>query len=155
MYHLIFALPCALSYMICLILCLYRHVCCFCFDLGNTGLIKRAGTSAVVLCYRIEYNSPVSRELTRLMKIPVDNYNNLLTVLQLQHYGPLLDLFDYHGRKNLAAYLVTNALDNETQIPTQEQVRNLSTSSLVVMNCHSHLPTLFSFSCISCRKTCM
>lgn len=57
------------------------------------------------------------------MKIPVDNYNNLLTILELQHYGPLLDLFDYHGRKNLAAYLVNNALDNETQIPTQEQVR--------------------------------
>ncbi|XP_069687418.1 vacuolar protein sorting-associated protein 35 [Periplaneta americana] len=71
---------------------------------------------------RIEYNTAVARELTRLMKIPVDNYNNLLTVLQLQHYGPLLDLFDYHGRKHLAAYLVTNALDNETQIPTQEEV---------------------------------
>jgi vacuolar protein sorting-associated protein 35 len=60
------------------------------------------------------------------MRIPVDNYNNLLTVLQLQHYGPLLDLFDYHGRKSLAAYLVTNALDNETLVPTQEQVRNWS-----------------------------
>ncbi|KDR18449.1 vacuolar protein sorting-associated protein 35 [Zootermopsis nevadensis] len=71
---------------------------------------------------RIEYNTAVSRELTRLMRIPVDNYNNLLTVLQLQHYGPLLDLFDYHGRKNLAAYLVTNALENETLVPTQEQV---------------------------------
>ena len=64
----------------------------------------------------------MSRELTRLMKIPVDNYNNLLTVLQLQNYAPLLDLFDYQGRKNVAAYLVTNALDNETLVPTQEQV---------------------------------
>lgn len=82
---------------------------------------------------RIEYSSPVSRELTRLMKIPVDNYNSLLTILQLQHYGPLLDLFDYHGRKNLAAYLVNNALDNETQIPTQEQVDAVLTmlSSLI------------------------
>ncbi|XP_068082670.1 vacuolar protein sorting-associated protein 35 [Anabrus simplex] len=71
---------------------------------------------------RVEYNSAVSRELTRLMKIPVDNYNNLLTVLELQHYGALLDYFDYHGRKSLAAYLITNALDNETLIPTQEQV---------------------------------
>jgi vacuolar protein sorting-associated protein 35 len=60
------------------------------------------------------------------MRIPVDNYNNLLTVLQLQQYGPLLDLFDYHGRKNLAAYLVSNALENETLVPTQEQVRNLN-----------------------------
>ncbi|KAJ9581751.1 hypothetical protein L9F63_003820 [Diploptera punctata] len=82
---------------------------------------------------RIEYNSAVSRELTRLMKIPVDNYNNLLTVLQLQHYAPLLDLFDYQGRKNVAAYLVTNALDNETLVPTQEQVDAVLTmlSSLI------------------------
>lgn len=82
---------------------------------------------------RIEYNSAVSRELTKLMKIPVDNYNNLLTVLQLQHYAPLLDTFDYHGRKNLAAYIVTNALDNETLIPTQEQVDAVLTmlSSLI------------------------
>jgi hypothetical protein len=29
----------------------------------------------------------------------------------------------------LAAYIVTNALDNETLVPTQEQVRNLSSSS--------------------------
>lgn len=92
-------------------------------------------TLGVVLCCRIEYNSAVSRELTKLMKIPVDNYNNLLTVLQLQHYAPLLDTFDYHGRKNLAAYIVTNALDNETLIPTQEQVRYLCSSSLIV-DCH-------------------
>lgn len=82
---------------------------------------------------RIEYSSAVSRELTKLMKIPVDNYNNLLTVLQLQHYGPLLEAFDYHGRKNLAAYIVTNALDNETLVPTQEQVDAVLTmlSSLI------------------------
>jgi vacuolar protein sorting-associated protein 35 len=90
---------------------------------------KGTDTSAMVFCCRIEYSSAVSRELTKLMKIPVDNYNNLLTVLQLQHYGPLLEAFDYHGRKNLAAYIVTNALDNETLVPTQEQVRNLSSSS--------------------------
>ncbi|KAJ8882177.1 hypothetical protein PR048_018665 [Dryococelus australis] len=69
----------------------------------------------------IEYQSPISRELTRLMKIPVDNYNNLLTVLELHHYGPLLDYFDYHGRKSLTAYLVANALDNETHLPTPDQ----------------------------------
>lgn len=110
--------------------CFSCHICCFC------GLESREHTSGVFFCCRIEYNSAVSRELTKLMKIPVDNYNNLLTVLQLQHYAPLLDTFDYHGRKNLAAYIVTNALDNETLIPTQEQVRNLCSSSLIVKECH-------------------
>ena len=105
----------------------------------------------MLFCCRIEYNSAVSRELTKLMKIPVDNYNNLLTVLQLQQYAPLLDTFDYHGRKNLAAYIVTNALDNETLIPTQEQVRILCSNSLIVKECH--LPWLSTFQFIGgcCR----
>lgn len=71
---------------------------------------------------RLEYNSAVSRELVRLMKIPVDNYKNILTVLKLEHYAPLLDYFDYEGRKSLAIYIITNILENETLIPTQEQV---------------------------------
>jgi vacuolar protein sorting-associated protein 35 len=70
----------------------------------------------------VEYNSAVSREMTRLLKIPVDNYNNILTVLQLENFAPLLEYFDYLGRKNLSAYIVSNALDNETTIPTQDQV---------------------------------
>lgn len=70
----------------------------------------------------MEYNSAVSRELVRLMKIPVDNYKNILTVLKLEHYAPLLDYFDYEGRKSLAIYIITNILENETLIPTQEQV---------------------------------
>ncbi|CAD1473373.1 unnamed protein product [Heterotrigona itama] len=71
---------------------------------------------------KLEYNSAVSRELVRLMKIPVDNYKNILTVLKLEHFAPLLDYFDYEGRKLLAIYIITNILENETLIPTQEQV---------------------------------
>ncbi|XP_015604558.1 vacuolar protein sorting-associated protein 35 isoform X2 [Cephus cinctus] len=71
---------------------------------------------------KLEYNSAVSRELSRLMKIPVDNYKNILTVLKLKHFAPLLEYFDYEGRKLLAVYVITNILENETLIPTQEQV---------------------------------
>lgn len=71
---------------------------------------------------RVEYNTPVARELMRLMKIPVDSYSNLLTVLQLEHYPSLMDYFDYHGRKALSVYLVNNALENETYISTHDQV---------------------------------
>ncbi|EGI61622.1 Vacuolar protein sorting-associated protein 35 [Acromyrmex echinatior] len=71
---------------------------------------------------KLEYNSAVSRELVRLMKIPIDNYKNILTVLKLEHYAPLLDYFDYEGRKSLAIYIITNILENETLIPMQEQV---------------------------------
>lgn len=72
--------------------------------------------------FRLEYNSAVSRELVRLMKIPIDNYKNILTALKLEHFAPLLDYFDYEGRKLLAIYIITNILENETLIPTLEQV---------------------------------
>lgn len=91
------------------------------FRSNNTRLVKQ--TSQFFLnFFRLEYNSAVSRELARLMKIPVDNYKNILTVLKLEHFAPLLDYFDYEGRKLLAVYIITNILDNETLIPTQEQV---------------------------------
>lgn len=73
---------------------------------------------------RIHSGSALGKELSRLLRLPADNYNNLLTVLQLQYYTPLLNLLDYSGRKILSTYLVTNAVDNETCIPTQEQVQN-------------------------------
>lgn len=80
--------------------------------------------------FRVSYESAVSRELMRLMKIPVDQYNNILTVLKLQQYAPLLEYLDYRGRKSLAAYVITNILENDTLIPTPEQV---SHSFLLIM----------------------
>ncbi|XP_064107288.1 vacuolar protein sorting-associated protein 35-like isoform X2 [Macrobrachium nipponense] len=71
---------------------------------------------------KIHSGSALGKELSRLLRLPADNYNNLLTVLQLQYYTPLLGLLDYSGRKILSTYLVTNAVENETEIPTQEQV---------------------------------
>ncbi|KAL4235432.1 Vacuolar protein sorting-associated protein 35 [Mactra antiquata] len=73
----------------------------------------------------LEHGSPVSKELMRLMKIPIDNYNNILTILELQHFGPLFECFDYQSRKVMSCYMVSNALENETAIPSQEQVDSL------------------------------
>ena len=71
----------------------------------------------------LESTSQVSKELMKLMKIPVDNYNDVLTLLKLQHFGPLFEYFDYYARKQMSIYIISNALENETLIPTQEQVR--------------------------------
>ncbi len=59
----------------------------------------------------------------RLLKIPVDTYNSLLTILKLKHFAPLFDYFDYPTRKEMAMYVINNALDNETLVPSQEEVR--------------------------------
>lgn len=71
---------------------------------------------------RLESNSMVARELSKLLKIPLDHYNNLLTVLKLQHYAGLMQHLDYSGRKLLSMYILTNALESETIITTQEEV---------------------------------
>lgn len=47
---------------------------------------------------KVDFNSVLSRELTKLMKIPVENYNDILTVLKLEHYRPLIDHFDFSGK---------------------------------------------------------
>ena len=67
----------------------------------------------------------MSRELTRLLKIPVDSYNDVLTLLKLQHFAPLFDYFDYAARKDMAIYVVTNAVENETIVPTQDLVDSI------------------------------
>ncbi|KAF8770166.1 Vacuolar protein sorting-associated protein like [Argiope bruennichi] len=74
---------------------------------------------------RVEYNTPVSKELLKLLKIPVQHYNNILTVLELKHFGSLMNFCDYNSRKSMSCFLVNNALENETYIPTQEQVEQI------------------------------
>lgn len=76
----------------------------------------------IVLFCRVEYNTPVSKELLKLLKIPVQHYNNILTVLELKHFGNLMNFCDYNSRKSMSCFLINNALENETYIPTQEQV---------------------------------
>ncbi|XP_074645707.1 vacuolar protein sorting-associated protein 35-like [Tubulanus polymorphus] len=83
----------------------------------------------------LESSSAVSKELMKLMKIPVDSYNNVLTVLKLDHFGPLFEYFDYNGRKTMSCYLINNALENEVLIPSQEQVEAiLNLVSTLVMD---------------------
>ena len=70
----------------------------------------------------MDHHSAISKELTRLMKIPVDCYNNILTLLKLDHFGPLFEYFDYDARKNMSLYILNNALENETTLYSQENV---------------------------------
>lgn len=67
----------------------------------------------------------VNQELSRLLRICVNFYNNVLTILQLEHFGPLLEKFDFVSRKSLALHIVLNILENETPIPTADQVDNI------------------------------
>lgn len=70
---------------------------------------------------RVEHSTPVGRELEKLLKIPVNSFNDMLTVLQLAHFSPLLDMFDFEGRRAMAVYVANNIVENDTYIPTAEQ----------------------------------
>nr|CAG4649078.1 EOG090X00QE [Scapholeberis mucronata]SVE93443.1 EOG090X00QE [Scapholeberis mucronata] len=71
---------------------------------------------------KVDFDSPLGKELNRLLRMPVSHYNSLVTLLQLPHFGQVLQRLDYNGRKSIALHLVNNALDNETYITTQEHV---------------------------------
>lgn len=66
--------------------------------------------------------TPVAKELIRLLKIPLDSYNNILVLLKLKHFGMVVEYLDYEGRRSMGKLIISNALDHKTQIPLQEQV---------------------------------
>lgn len=72
-------------------------------------------------------NSPVARELQKLLKIPLDHYNNVSVILQLSHYAGLMQHLDYYGRKSLSIYILNNALENETIISNAEETEQALT----------------------------
>ena len=73
----------------------------------------------------VEHRTPVGRELEKLLKIPIDN--DLMIVLSLEHCIPLLNCYDYSGRREMSAYFINNVIDNFTLIPTPEKVETILT----------------------------
>ena len=74
----------------------------------------------------------MGRELEKLLKIPINNFNNILTVLQLTDFDPLLELFDFDGRKAMAVFIANDALETQTNLPTEEQVMLFAEKCTVV-----------------------
>ena len=77
--------------------------------------------------HRIEYGTPVGREMEKLLKIPISNYNDVLTVLSLPNFAPLLNMFDFEGRRAISVFIVENAVENETNVASAEQVDQILT----------------------------
>ncbi|KAJ8963339.1 hypothetical protein NQ318_018811 [Aromia moschata] len=101
--------------------------------LSSVEVLQRLGLE------HIESHTSVAKELQKLLKIPLDNYNNLLMVLKLKHYAGLMQHLDYFGRKALSIYLLTNALDNETVVPTAEETEQaLTLLSTLVSDKNEH-----------------
>merc|ERR1712127_196542 len=73
----------------------------------------------------IQFNTPVSKELIKMLKIPIDLHKNILILQKIKHYSTLFDHLDFSGRKSLCQYILNNALDNETIISTPDEVDGL------------------------------
>lgn len=78
--------------------------------------------SVFSLFFSIESNSATGRELQRLMKVPVDSYNDILTVLKLEKYPVLYQIFDFEGRKCLSLYLLQSILDKNAFLTSLTEV---------------------------------
>uniref|UniRef100_A0A8R1XNJ2 Vacuolar protein sorting-associated protein 35 n=1 Tax=Onchocerca volvulus TaxID=6282 RepID=A0A8R1XNJ2_ONCVO len=74
---------------------------------------------------RAPYNNVVGREIMKILRIPVDQYNNIDKLLQLEHYGDVLGLMDYRGRTQAAAYILQKMVDNDIVLTTLEAVEKL------------------------------
>lgn len=70
-------------------------------------------------------DSAVCRELAKLLKIPLDHYRDILTVLQLQHYPRLLGYLHVRPRKELSLHVAHSIVEHGTRIAQQDQVEAL------------------------------
>ena len=72
--------------------------------------------------YRVCSNASTHRDLLRLMKVPMDSFEDPLTLLKLDHVTGVFGLFDYTGRKLLATHLVQAIVNKRVYIRTAEAV---------------------------------
>lgn len=79
----------------------------------------------VLINCRVESNTPAGRELQRLMKVPVDSYDDVLTVLKLENYPSMYKLFDFDGRRSLSIYILQCVLDKNATLSSLAEVNIL------------------------------
>ncbi|WKX97297.1 hypothetical protein Q1695_013168 [Nippostrongylus brasiliensis] len=70
----------------------------------------------------IEPFDAVGRELMKLVRLPVDEYNNALKVAELTEFVPVMECFKYHGRCLASSYIIQNMLEHGTLMRTEEDV---------------------------------
>ncbi|OQV15068.1 Vacuolar protein sorting-associated protein 35 [Hypsibius exemplaris] len=85
-------------------------------------------------------DSAVCKELAKLLKIPLDHYQDILTVLQLPNYGKILAYLNFKPRKEISLYVAHNIVDHCTIISQQEQVEALLVMLTPLIEDHASFP---------------
>ena len=57
-----------------------------------------------------------------MMKTIVEAYKETLTLLQVESFPNVLEMFDFRGRKNIALKIVEVLLENNILVPSVEEV---------------------------------
>ncbi|KAK5977187.1 Vacuolar protein sorting-associated protein 35 [Trichostrongylus colubriformis] len=82
--------------------------------------------SLAIKCYPnrpcIEPFDPVGRELMKLIRLPIDEFNNALKIAELTEFVPVMECFKYHGRCLAASHIIQNMLEHGTLMKTEEDV---------------------------------
>ncbi|XP_060807154.1 vacuolar protein sorting-associated protein 35 [Amyelois transitella] len=98
---------------------------------GQLGYVDRVLAHTHNICQDIhntsgkthlEHNTPVFKELMKILKLPADHYKNMLTLIQLEHYTPLICHLSHGGRVTLAVHLCGRVLDQADFISTPQHV---------------------------------
>ncbi len=71
---------------------------------------------------RVSSSVSTHRELLRLMRVPMDTFEDPLTLLKLEHVTGVFGLFDFSGRKQVATNLVQAIVNKAAYIRTAEAV---------------------------------
>eukprot|EP01133_Synstelium_polycarpum_P019052 gene19052-22809_t len=95
---------------------------------------KRDNANEVLgLCQKIlstktkeEINKPTCvKQIVMLLQIPLDVFKNILAVLKLTSYQPLISCLSYNNRKKVSLDIVNNTIKNSTIIEEPEEVNSL------------------------------
>lgn len=72
--------------------------------------------------FSISINNVVGREVFKLLKVPIEHYNNVIQSLSLSAFGRVIRVLDRRGQRQIASMLIQNLIDNETRIVDEESV---------------------------------
>ncbi|KAK0395806.1 hypothetical protein QR680_001438 [Steinernema hermaphroditum] len=73
----------------------------------------------------IPAHNNVGRELLKMLRIPLEHYNDVIRLMELTDYAKVLQSLNYRGRTQAAAFVITNMLENDTLITEVDQVEQL------------------------------
>ncbi|KHN79252.1 Vacuolar protein sorting-associated protein 35 [Toxocara canis] len=94
-------------------------------DYANTVFETTANIFTRLRISNVPHNDNVGRELLKFLRIPVDQYNDIIRLLQLSSYGNVITLLDYRGKTQAASYLLQNMVENDTVLPSVDAVEGL------------------------------